>query len=183
MDTRSPAPAAVATYDATAAKNRFGQLLEACARGPVAIARHGRVVAWMVSPQALADAPRPLSEQLASRLRATGARYATLFGSLARDEARIDSDIDIAVSYGKPMSADLRVAVTGLVAEIAGRAVDLVDLEAVGGLVLERALGGTELLCEDPTDRQRMLQRLQRSEDDRRSAGRAASAARAALFG
>ena len=171
------------TFDATTAKNRFGQLLEAAAQAPVAIERHGRVVAYVVSPEQFTAARRSLAEQLAGRLRAAGVRYATLFGSVARDEARPDSDIDLAVSFRKPMSADLRIAVTGLVAEIAGRAVDLIDLETASGLILERALSGTEIVCDDAADRQRMLTRLQRSEDDRRSAERAAKAARAALFG
>lgn len=170
------------TFDATSAKNRFGQLLAAASQGPVAIERHGRVVAYVVAPEAFPAPPRPLGQQIASRLRAAGARYASLFGSVARSEARADSDIDVAVSFGKPMTGDLRVAVTGLLAEISGRAVDLVDLEKAAGLILERALGGTEILCEDPADRRRMLARLQRSEDDRRSAERAAKAARARLF-
>ena len=37
--------------DATAAKNRFGRLLEAVASGPVAVTRHARVVAWVVAPK------------------------------------------------------------------------------------------------------------------------------------
>lgn len=174
------------TFDATTAKNRFGQLLEASVHAPVAIERHGRVVAYVVSPAVYAAASLPstqsLQAQLAARLRAAGARYATLFGSVARNEARADSDIDVAVSFGRPMSGDLRVAITGLVTEIAGRAVDLIDLESAKGLILERALGGSEILCEIPADRQRLLKRLQRSEDDRRSAAQAAKMARATLF-
>ena len=56
------------TIDATAAKNRFGHLLEACARAPVAVERHGRVVAYVVGP-ALMPAARPLEERLADCLR------------------------------------------------------------------------------------------------------------------
>lgn len=169
-------------FDATAAKNRFGQLLEACARGPVAIERHGRVVAYVVAPGEFAAQPQALEDRLASRLRAAGAAYAAMFGSLARGEARPDSDIDVAVSFGKPMSSDLRMAVTGIVADAAGRSVDLVDLETADGLILARALGGREILCDGVATRQRMIARLRRSEDDRRSAALAARAARAGLF-
>lgn len=167
--------------DATAAKNRFGQLLEAAARQPVAIERHGRVVAYVVSPEAHRAEPS-LEERVASRLRAAGAVYATIFGSMARGEARADSDIDVAASFGRPMSGDLRLAVIGLVAEASGRAVDLVDLETAGGLVLSRALGGREIVCDSTSTRARMARRLLQGEDDRLVAARAARAARAGLF-
>ena len=170
------------TRDATAAKNRFGEMLAACARAPVAIERHGRVVAYVVGPADFRAAPQGIEEVLAGRLRAAGAVYATVFGSVARGQARRDSDIDVAVSFGRPMSADLRIAMTGIIAEAAGRSVDLVDLETAGGLVFARALGGTEILCDATTTRQRMAKRLQRSEDGRRSAEQAARRARADLF-
>jgi len=169
-------------FDATSAKNRFGQLLEACAQAPVAIERHGRVVAYVVAPEDFLAQPQSMEDRLASRLRAAGAGYATLFGSLARGQARPDSDIDVAVSFGKPMSSDLRMAVTGIVADAAGRSVDLVDLESAGGLILARALGGREILCDSAATRQRMIIRVQRSEDDRRGSAMAARAARASLF-
>ena len=169
-------------FDATAAKNRFGQLLEACTHAPVAIERHGRVVAYVVAPGAFQARPESMEDRLAGRLRAAGAAYAAVFGSLARGEARPGSDIDVAVSFGKPMSSDLRMAVTGIVADAAGRSVDLVDLETAGGLILARALGGREILCDGTATRQRMIARVQRAEDDRRSAAIASRAARAGLF-
>lgn len=170
------------TFDATSAKNRFGQLLEACTHAPVAIERHGRVVAYLVAAKDFAAAPEPMEQQLARRLREAGAVYATVFGSVARGQARADSDIDVAVSFGKPMSSDLRMAVTGIVAAVSGRGVDLIDLEAAGGLILARALGGREIHCDDVATRQRMIAKVQRSEDERLSAAMAARAARARLF-
>ncbi|MBI2961128.1 MAG: nucleotidyltransferase domain-containing protein [Betaproteobacteria bacterium] len=169
-------------FDATTAKNRFGQLLEACAQAPVAIVRHGRIAAYVVAPGDFASAPQTLEERLADRLRAAGARYATLFGSVARGTARKDSDIDVAVSFGKPMSSDLRAAVIGIVADVAGRSVDLIDLESAEGLVLSRALGGTEILCDEAATRQRLITRVLRAEDDRRSLAGASRALRAGLF-
>lgn len=170
------------TFDATSAKNRFGQVLEAAARGPVAIERHGRVVAFVVAHGDFPSPPASLEERLAGRLRAAGAVYATVFGSVARGAARPDSDIDVAVSFGKPMSSDLRMALTGLVGEVAGRAVDLIDLEKADGLILAQALGGTEILCDGVATRHRMAVRLHRSEDDRRSVAIAARHARKGLF-
>ncbi|MGP1680471.1 MAG: nucleotidyltransferase family protein, partial [Burkholderiales bacterium] len=105
-----------------------------------------------------------------------------VFGSAARGEARADSDIDVAVSFGKPMSSDLRMAIIGIVAAVSGRSADLIDLEASGGLVLARALGGREIYCDDVATRQRMIAKVQRSEDERLSAAMAARAARAGLF-
>lgn len=170
------------TFDATSAKNRFGQLLEASAHAPVAIQRHGRVVAYLVAPKDFAAAPEPMEDKLAGRLREAGVVYAAVFGSVARGEARADSDIDVAVSFGKPMSADLRMAMIGIVAAVSGRSADLIDLEAAGGLVLARALGGREIYCDDSATRQRMIAKVQRSEDERLSAAIAARAARAGLF-
>lgn len=170
------------TFDATSAKNRFGQLLEACSHAPVAIERHGRVVAYLVAPKAFPAAPEPMEDRLASRLREAGVVYATVFGSVARGEARADSDIDVAVSFGKPMSSDLRMAVIGIIAAVSGRSVDLIDLEASGGLILARALGGREIYCDVVATRQRMIAKVQRSEDERLSAALAVRAARAGLF-
>ena len=170
------------TFAATSAKNRFGQLIEACARAPVAIERHGRIVAYMVGHKDFAAVPQTMEDKLASRLRAAGAIYATVFGSVARGQALPDSDIDVALSFGKPMSSDLRMAVTGIVADVSGRSVDLIDLESAGGLIRARALGGTELFCDSAATRQRMIAKVQRSEDDRLSAAMAARASRAGLF-
>ena len=169
-------------FDATAAKNRFGDLLEACAKAPVAIKRHGRIVAYVVGPGDFAAVPQPMEDRLASRLRAAGAVYATLFGSVGRGQALPGSDIDVAVSFGKPMSSDLRMAVLGIVADVSGRSVDLIDLESADALIRARALGGTEILCDSPATRQRMIAKVQRAEDDRLSAALAARAARAGLF-
>jgi uncharacterized protein len=55
-----------------------------------------------------------------------------LFGSVARGESRADSDVDIAVLYGKPVEpglAGLRLALAGDLEERLGRRVDLVVLD------------------------------------------------------
>lgn len=169
-------------FDATTAKNQFGRLLEAAAQGPVAVTRHGRVVAYVAAPKDFAAPPQSLEERLAERLRAAGVRYAALFGSLARGAARRDSDIDIAVSFGKPISSDLREALIGIIADVAGRAVDLVDLESAQGLVFTRAMRGKEILCDEVATRQRLIERLRRFEDENRNIAIAAKAARKALF-
>jgi predicted nucleotidyltransferase len=167
---------------ATLAKNQFGQLLEACVQAPVAIERHGRVVAYVVAARDFAPAAPAIGPRLAERLQALGGRYATIFGSVDAGRARADSDIDIGVSFGKPMSSRQREAAIAAVAEVSGRSVDLIDLESAGGLILSRALGGSEILCDGPATRQRMIARLLRAEDDRRVSAQAARVARAGLF-
>jgi hypothetical protein len=80
------------------------------------------------------------------------------------------------------MSADLRIALTGLIAATAGRAVDLIDLETAAPLIFARAMAGRELLCADAAARTRLADRLVKSADDRLDQARAARAARQALF-
>jgi uncharacterized protein len=55
-----------------------------------------------------------------------------LFGSLARGEGQVDSDVDVAVLYGKPVEpclAGLKLALAGDLEERLGRRVDLVVLD------------------------------------------------------
>lgn len=74
----------------------------------------------------LADQVRARWPEAVAHLRAAGATRAWLFGSVARGEAREDSDVDVAVE-GLPRDAYLRAA-DDLVA-IFGRSVDLVEWE------------------------------------------------------
>ncbi len=170
------------TVTATDAKNRFGEVLAACVEAPVAIERHGRVVAYVVSPREHATAGPDLFERLAAALRGCGARYAAVFGSVADGSAGPGSDIDVAVSVGTPMSTERRAGLIATIAGVAGRAVDLIDLETAQGLILSRALAGREIVCDETATRQRMIRRALRAEDDRRVSARAARVARRSLF-
>jgi uncharacterized protein len=65
----------------------------------------------------------------ASELRAAGVLHLSLFGSVARGEARADSDIDLAVEFDRDARMDL-FALAGLerrLTEILGRKVDLIS--------------------------------------------------------
>ncbi len=55
MDKRWSELAPAARIRATDAKQRFAELLEAAARGPVAIERHGRLVAYVLSRHAFEE--------------------------------------------------------------------------------------------------------------------------------
>ena len=75
---------------------------------------------------------------------------AVLFGSLARDTAGIDSDIDLAVSAGKPLDVNEKMQLIMDLAESIGRPVDLVDLMTVGEPLLGQIIkGGRKVLGDD----------------------------------
>ncbi|MFP5383703.1 MAG: type VII toxin-antitoxin system MntA family adenylyltransferase antitoxin [Gammaproteobacteria bacterium] len=70
----------------------------------------------------------------------SGAPVVILFGSVARGTARADSDIDIAVDAGRPLTVDERVATVEALALLTGRPVDLVDLHTAGEPLLGQIL-------------------------------------------
>ncbi|MFZ1640548.1 MAG: nucleotidyltransferase domain-containing protein [Candidatus Contendobacter sp.] len=67
---------------------------------------------------------------------------AVLFGSLARNAAGIDSDLDLAVSADRPLDADEKMQLIMDLAEASGRPVDLVDLLTVGEPLLGQIIAG-----------------------------------------
>jgi predicted nucleotidyltransferase len=67
---------------------------------------------------------------------------AVLFGSLARNAADIDSDLDLAVSADRPLDADEKMQLIMDLAEASGRPVDLVDLLTVGEPLLGQIVTG-----------------------------------------
>ncbi len=69
-------------------------------------------------------------------------RLVIIFGSLASGKARPDSDLDIAVSAARPLTADEKLHLTGDLAEATGRPVDVVDLRTVGEPLLGQILSG-----------------------------------------
>lgn len=73
-----------------------------------------------------------------------------LFGSLARGQARIDSDVDVAVEATRPLTAEQRLAMTEALALALGRTVDLVDLNAAGQPLLTQIVTtGVRLMGSD----------------------------------
>lgn len=67
-------------------------------------------------------------------------KFAILFGSLAKGTERPDSDLDIAVLAGEPLSAKRRIDLIDALALAIGRPVDLVDLRTVGQPLLNQIL-------------------------------------------
>jgi len=81
-----------------------------------------------------------------------GIKQAILFGSLARGEARDDSDVDLAIAMDHALSADEKLHMVEDLALVTGRTVDLIDLKVVGepllGQILQhgKQLVGDELM-------------------------------------
>ncbi len=75
--------------------------------------------------------------QLAAALEKRGdVRLAYLFGSLARGTARPDSDVDVALSLGRPMTTAEKIDLIGGIGALLGRPVDLIDIETASGAIL-----------------------------------------------
>jgi uncharacterized protein len=75
-----------------------------------------------------------------------------LFGSVARGEARPDSDVDVAVLYGKPIEpglAGLKLGLAGDLEERLGRPVDLVVLDHQSPDFIHRVLCDGILVVEN----------------------------------
>ena len=60
---------------------------------------------------------------------------AVLFGSVARDQAEMSSDLDVAVRYAKPLEAEQKLTLIEALAAVSGRAIDLIDLRVAGPIV------------------------------------------------
>ncbi|MDZ7804369.1 type VII toxin-antitoxin system MntA family adenylyltransferase antitoxin [Thiohalophilus sp.] len=79
-------------------------------------------------------------------------RLAILFGSLATDRAGRDSDLDIAISLGRPMTSEEQMALISELGERIGRPVDLIDLTRVGEPLLGQIIRHGRLLVGEKAD-------------------------------
>jgi predicted nucleotidyltransferase len=66
-----------------------------------------------------------------TELRQAGVKSLKLFGSMVRDEARPESDIDILVEFSRPVGLLAFVRLKERLSELLGRPVDLVTPEAL----------------------------------------------------
>jgi predicted nucleotidyltransferase len=77
-------------------------------------------------------------------------RLAILFGSVAKGEARRDSDLDLAVDVDRPLEEHEKIQLIGELAEVSGRPVDVVDLFSAGEPLLGQIMtGGRRILGDD----------------------------------
>ena len=95
--------------------------------------------------------PSTLSESIACLL----ARYPTIklgivFGSLAEERATHESDLDLGVAATQPLDTTMKTTLIEALAEIAGRPIDLIDLQAASGPILQQVLTQGQLIyCSD----------------------------------
>jgi predicted nucleotidyltransferase len=69
-----------------------------------------------------------------------GIRLAIVFGSVAKGTARATSDIDVAVLTQSPLTAIDKIHLIEIIAQAAGRPVDLIDLATAGQPLLSQVL-------------------------------------------
>lgn len=86
-----------------------------------------------------------------------GIRLALLFGSLARDNAHIRSDLDLAIDRGHPLTARNKMELIAELASRIGRAVDLIDLRTVGEPLLGQILRYGKRILGTPGDYANLL--------------------------
>lgn len=73
-----------------------------------------------------------------------------LFGSLSRGTQRPDSDLDLAVDVGRPMTSQQKIAMIEALALALGRPIDLIDLRTAGQPLLTQIVTtGRRLLGSD----------------------------------
>ncbi len=70
-----------------------------------------------------------------------GVHSVAVFGSVARNEARPDSDVDLLVEFGKPVGLFEVVAVKEYLEELLGCPVDLVTRDSLKRQLRDRVLG------------------------------------------
>ena len=92
---------------------------------------------------------------------------AILFGSLATDRSRIESDLDLAMASTTPLTPQTRIQLIEELAAGLGRPVDLIDLARTHGPLLQQILTkGRLIICTDRTRYADLLLRVVYEEAD-----------------
>lgn len=86
------------------------------------------------------EALRIIGEHRAE-LTALKVKHLYLFGSVARDEARPDSDVDVLVEFAEPVGLFAYARLNGYLEELLGRSVDLATADALRQQIRDTVLG------------------------------------------
>ena len=106
------------------------------------------------------DIDSHLSATLMAALRVhSGIRLAILFGSLAEEREKPDSDLDLAVDAGHPLTVGEKTALIESLAFHTGRPVDLVDLRITGEPLLGQILRHCVLIQGSKSDHAALITR------------------------
>lgn len=89
----------------------------------------------------------------------SGLRQAVLFGSVARGNARPESDLDIAVEFDHPLTIEARIHLMEVLAAATGRPIDLIDLKTVGEPLLGQILQHGKRIVGSDTDYAALISR------------------------
>ncbi|MEW6267603.1 MAG: nucleotidyltransferase domain-containing protein, partial [Thermodesulfobacteriota bacterium] len=99
--------------------------------------------------------------------RYTSIKLAFLFGSLAKGQARFDSDLDLAVAGDAPLPGKTLTALIEDLALLTGRPVDLIDLQSVSGHILKTAVTtGRRILCLDTALHAKIIKKMLYNQTD-----------------
>ena len=95
--------------------------------------------------------PSVLTEPIACLLaRYPSIKLGIVFGSLAAERATPESDLDLGVAATQSLDTVMKTTLIEALAEISGRPVDLIDLQAVSGPILQQVLTQGQLIyCTD----------------------------------
>jgi len=90
-----------------------------------------------------------------------GLRLAILHGSAVTGKMRADSDVDIAVLFDRPLTAEKKMILMSRLECELQRDIDLVDLFALSGTILKQVLGkGRVLIQTKPGALAELIQRM-----------------------
>ncbi len=90
-----------------------------------------------------------------------------LYGSAVHDALRADSDVDVAVLFANPLTAEAKMDLTARLEHALRRTVDLVDLFAVRGTILKQILcHGRVLIRNSPDALARLIETMVYNQTD-----------------
>ena len=86
-------------------------------------------------------------------------QLAILFGSAAAGKERFESDVDLAIDLGTPLSAETKTVLINELAERIGRPIDLIDLRTVGEPLLGQIVANGVRMAGDDTAYANLIKR------------------------